>query len=140
MMDEKYPNTLQGEGKNCYIKILEHYNNYYKTDAMLNKLQDKKINLCSAFMTTTDNFIDLAGFLRYAIESRYLDKFDSHHRYRFQGGMMERYIGIYSALRIHNFETIELKHHALTTISNVRRSANWAARCIAIAKRLLWTV
>lgn len=139
MMDEKYPNTLSGDGRNCYIRILEHYNNYFGTNITLAQMQDKKMNLCSTLLTTRDNFIELMGFLRYVIESKYLDKFDTHHRYRFQGGMMERYIGVYSALRASNFETIQLNHHYYrkSEVQNVKHWNNNVREKISNIKKII---
>ena len=109
MLDEQYPNTLAGTGKNCFFRILEDYNNFFKTNVRLDDLMSKRINLCSAFITTINEFIDIGKFISNAIESKYLDQFDIANNHRIQGGMMERYIGLYSTQI--SFNEIEVFHN-----------------------------
>ena len=104
MMDNNYPDQLVGEGKNCWETIISDYNRYFKNDIDVEYLMTKRINLCSAFMCNKLIFEDLMGFYSEIIESKKLDFFDSNHQYRFQGGMLERYIGCFS----HKFSMVEL--------------------------------
>ena len=109
MMDENFMNIKIGDGKNCFDRIIEEYNSYYKSNISLASLSSRRINLCSAFLCNKDVFVDLMGFYSNIIEKKYIEKFDTPHKYRFQGGLLERYIGCYSAK--FNFEEIELIHH-----------------------------
>jgi hypothetical protein len=109
MMDTAYPNQCYGEGKNCFETIVEEYNDYFKKSVNVDYLITRKINLCSAFMCKKSVFQDLMGFYCCIIEEGNLNKFDTNHEYRFQGVMMERYIGCYS--HQFNFADIPLFHH-----------------------------
>ena len=97
MMDEKYPNILVGNGRNCYYTILEQYNNFFNKNIQIDDLNNKKINLCSSFLLQKNIFENLMAWISFIIESKYLDKFDYDHKYRFHGGMIERYIAIYTS-------------------------------------------
>ncbi len=108
MMDEMYPNQLTGNGKNCYINIIQHYNDFYNKDITIKDIWNKPINLCSSFLTKKDIFEDLMKFLSYIIESKILDKFDTEHKFRIQAGMIERYIAIYTSQI--NMYDLSLKH------------------------------
>jgi len=109
MLDETYPNTKIGNGKNCFDTILAEFNSYYKSDTTIASLMNSRINLCSAFLCSRDIFVDLMGFYTNIIEKKYIEKFDTLHKYRFQGGLLERYIGCYSTK--FSFKEIELIHH-----------------------------
>lgn len=104
MMDTNFPNTLIGNGLNCWDVIIKDYNSFFKRNIDLNFMMTKRINLCSAFLCKKDIFQELMLFFSYIIESKKLDSFDIEHNYRFQGGMMERYIGCFS----HQFSMAEL--------------------------------
>lgn len=111
MMDENFPNKLKGNGKNCYLEIIEDYNKFFSTNLTRDKLliKNPRINLCDAFLLDSRMFEDMLNFISIIIESGKLNKFDTQHRYRFQGGIMERYVGIYSSqLKLYE---IELPHH-----------------------------
>lgn len=104
MMDVNYPNQLVGNGKNCWEKIIDDYNNYFGCEVNLDILMTKRINLCSAFLCEITVFKELMGFYCSIIESKQLDIYDLAHEYRFQGGMLERYIGCFS----HKYNLAEL--------------------------------
>ena len=108
MMDSNFPNQLVGEGKNCYETIVEDYNRHFETQITVDYLMTKRINLCSSFMCEISVFKELMNFYCFIIESKKLDEFDVYHAYRFQGGMLERYIGCYSYY--FNFAEIPLYH------------------------------
>ena len=76
----------------------------------------KRINLCSAFLCKIEVFEELMPFYSYIIESGKLDKYDVDHNYRFQGGMMERYIGCFS----HKFSLAEVSlfHRSQSVLEN----------------------
>jgi len=108
MMDEEQPNQLVGKGKNCYENIVKYYNEFFKKNISINDIWHKKINLCSSFLTRKDIFEDLMSFISYIIESNILDKFDTEHKFRLQGGMIERFIAVYSSQL--NIYDLNLKH------------------------------
>jgi len=95
MMDERYPDKLTGHGRNCYLTIIQEYNEYFHQDVSVASLKGKRLGLCSAFMCSRRNFGELMGFLSFIIEKGYLNKFDRKNKHRFPGGMLERYIGIF---------------------------------------------
>lgn len=109
MMDLNFPNTLTGNGLNCWHEIIADYNSYFNCNVDENLLMSKRINLCSAFLCKKDIFIELMGFYCRIVESKKLEAFDIQHNYRFQGGMLERYIGCYS--HHFNLSEIPLNHH-----------------------------
>lgn len=97
MLDATYPNQCYGtEGKNCLDVILEQYNIFYGQSLTRNMLMNGKINLCSAHMVSKTVFEEMMSFYVYIIDSGFLDQFDTNHKYRFQRGMMERYLGVCS--------------------------------------------
>lgn len=95
MMDEDYPDTLTGDGKNCYETIIKEYNEYFNKNISLKDLDGKEICLCSAFLCSKENFEKLMGFYSFIVEKGYLNKFDKDNKNRFPGGMLERYIGVF---------------------------------------------
>jgi hypothetical protein len=109
MMDCRYPNQCYGNGKNCFDTILEDYNAFYKKMVTLEDLMDCRINLCSAFLVSKSVFEEMMPFYVHAIQKGFLNKFDTTHAYRFQGGMMERYIGVFSSQI--KMTDIPLHHH-----------------------------
>jgi hypothetical protein len=109
MLDVNYPNQCYGDGKNCFDAILEEYNVYYGKNILLDDIKGKQINLCSAFLVEKNVFEDLMGFYTYIIDKGYLNQFDNRHEYRFQGVIMERYIGVFSSQ--YDLVSIPLNHH-----------------------------
>jgi hypothetical protein len=109
MMDLNFPNQLVGSGKNCWEKIIDDYNKYFGTEINIDFLMSKRINLCSAFLCEISVFKELMGFYCSVVENKHLDKYDHTHEYRFQGGMLERYIGCFS--HRFNFAELPLYHH-----------------------------
>lgn len=96
MMDPARPNELVGDGINCYDQILRDYNEYFKTDYTLDDFFARKyINLCSCFLIDTVSFAKMMGFFDWLVNSHRLDLYDTEHRNRFQGGMAERYFGVF---------------------------------------------
>lgn len=95
MMDEAQPEKLTGSGRNCYDVILSEYNAYCGSNIRMDELMDRRICLCSAFLCSRNNFKKMMDFYGLIINKGLLDRFDTLHQYRFQGGMMERYIGMF---------------------------------------------
>jgi len=120
MMDRKYPNTLYGKGNNCWHSIISDYNDYFKKSINVDFLMTKRINLCSSFMCCKSVYESLMEFYSTIIESKKLDFFDTYHKYRFQGLMLERYIGCFS--HEYSMSEISILHHAQTTYKNKKLS------------------
>lgn len=114
LADVNKPNTLQGEGYNCYYYILDDYNTYFGTKYTIEDvLKQKKINLCSCFLVDIETFEKMMGFWDYVVRSRRLEQFDTEHKYRIQGGLAERYYGIFLALEQMDMEDISIVHKFL---------------------------
>lgn len=96
MMDESRPNELTGNGKNCYVNIIDQYNSFFNKNISINDIWKRPINLCSSFLSKKELFEDLMSFISFVIDSKILDKFDTEHKYRIQAGMIERYIAVYT--------------------------------------------
>ncbi len=110
LMDPERPNTLQGEGLNCYETIFADYNTYYKKNYQTQDFNEQVIGLCSAFLIRTGLFNEMMEFAVSIVESRKLDRFDTNHRYRIQGGLLERYYAAWLLLKKVHFSTISLPH------------------------------
>lgn len=114
LADVNNPNTLQGEGYNCYNYILDDYNSYFGTNHTVEDLLKKnKINLCSCFLIDVITFEKMMGFWDWVVKSKRLDPFDTEHRYRIQGGLAERYFGIFLALERIEMKDISIIHKFL---------------------------
>ncbi|OGU60048.1 MAG: hypothetical protein A2X64_07585 [Ignavibacteria bacterium GWF2_33_9] len=112
LADISQPNTLVGNGVNCYDYILEDYNNFFKTDYSIQDFFDKKyINLCSCFLIDVKTFEKMMEFMEYIVKSKKLDIFDTEHNYRLQGGLMERYFGMFLTFEYDKFLNLNLYHH-----------------------------
>lgn len=112
LADVNQPDTLQGEGNNCYDYILKDYNDYFKTSYTLEDLLNRKeINLCSCFMMDTNTFEKMMKFWDSIVMSKKLEQFDTKHQYRIQGGLAERYFGVFLAFEYEEMEDISLIHH-----------------------------
>jgi len=116
LMDEKQPDTLQGPGKNCYLTIFDDFNRYYGTDYSCEDFMEAEINLCSCFLLQKDRFLEMMSFTSVIIESGKLNGFDRMHKYRIQGGFMERYYAVWSLLKIRNTFNFRLKHEFVQTL------------------------
>lgn len=111
LADVNQPNKLQGEGMNCYDYILADYNEYFHTKYTLDELlAKKKINLCSCFMIDVKTFDKMMGFFDNVVKSKRLERLDLEHCYRIQGGLAERYFGIFMALEYEKMEDISIIH------------------------------
>jgi hypothetical protein len=110
LMDPERPNTLQGEGLNCYETIFADYNAYYKENHQTQNFNEQVIGLCSAFLMRTSLFNEMMEFAVSIVESGKLDRFDTNHQYRIQGGLLERYYAAWLLLKKKHFNTISLPH------------------------------
>jgi len=111
LMDRRKPNVWQGLGKNCYEQILEDINNHQKKEVKIEEIKNKHITLCCAFLLKSSKFEILMGFISKIIESKKLEIFDSDRRYRMQGGLLERYVGIWLTINIPEYYYLKVDHH-----------------------------
>lgn len=109
LADESQPETLVGAGRNCYDYILEKYNTFYKTNISINDLIGQ-INLCSCFVLDINSFERMMGWVSWVIESRDLEKFDTLHRHRIQGGLLERFYAVWIRLNVSTNIVLNLDH------------------------------
>lgn len=113
LADVNQPETLVGQGMNCYDYILADYNSFFHTNYTLNDFYDKKsVNLCSAFLMDTVHFDEMMHFWDSIVQSGKLMVFDTLHRHRLQGGLAERYFGVYMMFAYEYSHEIPLIHHA----------------------------
>lgn len=111
MMDPARPNELVGDGINCYDQIIKDYNLYFNTSYTLEDFfRRKHINLCSCFLIDTEAFNKMMRFFDWLVNSHKLDAYDTEHRNRFQGGMAERYFGMFLLFEYDKFKDFSLVH------------------------------
>jgi len=112
LADETQPDAFVGEGRNCYDYILADYNAFFGTSHALSELEGKgTINLCSCFLVDVGTFEKMMAWCADAIETRRLDVFDSGREHRLQGGLLERYYGVFLSLEFDDFLDLTLHHH-----------------------------
>lgn len=112
LADETQPNTLVGDGVNCYDYILKDYNTFFHTSYTIKNLFDReKINLCSCFLIDTKHFDEMMKFWDWIVKSKKLECFDTEHRHRLQGGLAERYFGVYLLFAYPKFLDLSIIHH-----------------------------
>ncbi|MEI8389694.1 MAG: glycosyltransferase family 2 protein [bacterium] len=112
LADINQPNTLVGDGLNCYDFILKDYNDYFNINYSIQDFFDKKyINLCSCFLIDIKTFEKMMGFMEYIVKNKKLELLDTEHKYRIQGGLMERYFGLFLTFEYDNFLNLNLHHH-----------------------------
>lgn len=131
MMDLDCPNKLVGDGNNCYFEIIKDYNEFYNKNLTIEQILTKNVNICSAFLIKKDIFEDLMPFYSSVIESGKLNYFDTDHRYRYQGGMLERYIALFS--HKYNIVDLPLFHHSTNVSVDIPKSK--AIRLIQLSKK-----
>lgn len=112
MADINHPNELTGDGLNCYDYLLNDYNTYFSTQYTLEDLfRCKCINLCSCFLVDYATFDKMMKFFQWVILQKRLEPFDTNHMYRFQGGMAERYFGLFLAFEYRKNKDLSIIHH-----------------------------
>ena len=109
LADANFPETLVGDGKNCYDFILEKYNEFYNTKKTINDLSGI-INLCSCFILKVEYFKLMMSWISWIIETKCLDVFDTLHRYRIQGGLLERFYAVWLKLNVANSYIFAVDH------------------------------
>jgi len=114
LADERYPETLVGSGRNCYDYILTDYNRFFGTSySMDDVLRHRYINLCSCFLVDVATFEKMMSFFSTVVESGRLDVFDKQRRHRLQGGLAERYFGMFLLFEYSTFVNLNLHHRNL---------------------------
>jgi len=110
MADVNDTETLVGSGRNCYSYILDDYNEFFGRSLTLDDvLRRRRINLCSCFLVGVRGFERMMAFFSWVVESRRLEVFDQQRRHRLQGGLAERYFGIFLIFEYDRF--VDLDHH-----------------------------
>ena len=111
LADENKPNELTGDGRNCYDMILEDYNSFFQTNYTLDDLfAHKNINLCSCFLIDTPTFDKMMKFFNWIVQSKKLEVFDTEHQYRLQGGLAERYFGVFLLFEYDRHKDLSIIH------------------------------
>ena len=111
MADVTRPNELTGDGRNCYDYIIEDYNAYFETSYTLEDFfRHKYINLCSCFLIDIKAYEKMMDFFDWLVNSHKLDVFDTEHKYRLQGGLAERYFGVFLLFEYTNMLNLSLVH------------------------------
>jgi hypothetical protein len=114
MADFDHTEVLVGDGVNCYDKILADYNEYSKsTRTLAELLRRPKINLCSSFLVDTPTFVRMMRFFDWVVSTRDLDALDQSRRHRLQGGLAERYLGVFLLFEYPTLTDMSLVHHNL---------------------------
>lgn len=115
LMDESRPNLLQGKGINCYDVLFEDFNRAYDTHHKPQDWLENTIGLCSCFVVKKSIFENLMAFISPIIESKKLDKFDTQHQHRIQGGFLERYYAVWFLLKGLSLFSFSLPHEYAET-------------------------
>lgn len=117
LADHDKPEVLQGDGLNCYDYILKDYNEFFKTDYTIDDLFKREhINLCSCFLIDKHHYDEMMRFFDWVIGKKELQRLDTKHRYRLQGGLAERYFGVYLSFAYDGFEELSLFHDYQTDL------------------------
>lgn len=112
LADINQPNTFNGEGINCLDYILNDYNEYHGTNFSRKDLfKHKYMNLCSCFLIDVRTFEKMMKFFDWVISNQKLAPFDTFHRNRMQGGLAERYFGIFLLFEYEKMLDLSLIHH-----------------------------
>ena len=110
--DVNDPETLVGDGYNCYDYIFDDYNEYFQTKFTKDDfIAKKRIGLCSCFLIDTYHFDEMMKFWDWVVQKGDINKLDTLHRHRLQGGLAERYFGVYLMNHYDECKEIQLIHH-----------------------------
>lgn len=98
-MDPNEPQKLRGDPI-CYFPMIANFNRYYGTSIRFSDFaRNKIIPLCSSFVMSKKNFMDMMDFCIWAAERDNLDQYDPERKHRLSGGLMERYYGTWILLK-----------------------------------------
>jgi len=110
-MDPNEPQKLRGDPL-CYFPMIANFNKYYGTSIRFSDFaKNKIIPLCSSFVMSKDNFMDMMNFCVWAAERDNIDQYDPERKHRLSGGLMERYYGTWillKGLKINIFQVDEM--------------------------------
>ena len=110
LMDPEQPNTQRGAGRNCYETIFADYNAWYGEHHRTQAYSNQVVGLCSAFLMRRELFNQMMAFASPIIESGKLNSFDTKHKYRIQGGLLERYYAAWMMLQRVKYSVLPLPH------------------------------
>ena len=114
LADFSQPNVLVGVGVNCYDKIPSDYNEYFTSDVKIDDFDSRpQINLCSSFLIDTPTFARMMAFFEWVLETRDLHRLDEFRLNRLQGGLAERYFGVFMLFEYAETLDLSLVHHNL---------------------------
>jgi hypothetical protein len=112
LADHSKPEVLIGTGRNCIDYILDDYNLFFNTRYSLKDLMHKEyINLESCFFIDIKTFEKMMSFCSWIIKEQKIDELDPKRLNRLQGGLLERYYGVFLALEYREFLDLTLPHH-----------------------------
>jgi hypothetical protein len=112
MADITQPNTLQGKGLNCYDYIIRDFNEFFAENRTVRQfLSLRRVNLCSCFLVDVPGFDRMMTFFDWVVRSKRLEVFDTAHAHRLQGGLAERYFGVFLAFNYDHCLDLRLTHH-----------------------------
>ena len=139
LMDEKQPNVFSGVGKNCFDSIFDDYNNYYKTTCAARNFFNSTVGLCSAFIIKKQVFDEMMEFIDTIVISHKLENYDTNHKYRIQGGLLERYYASWLLLMNKNFSVYPIPHNFIETKAQIEpdSQAPYSRRLINKIKKAL---
>lgn len=97
LADVTRPDQLTGRGTKAYRRILRDINAFHGTHYSLASLYLRRnIALCSSFLVHRAVFTRMMAFFDAVRPS--LEELDPNRRFRLQGGLAERYYGVYLSL------------------------------------------
>lgn len=112
LADVNQPNTFNGSGVNCLDYILKDYNEYHNTDYTRKDLfKHRYMNLCSCFLIDVGTFGKMMEFFEWLLYNKKLEPFDTFHKNRMQGGLAERYFGVFLLFEYEKMFDLSLIHH-----------------------------
>lgn len=112
MADVTRPNEDVGDGMNAFDFILNDYNSFFGKNYTINDfLKIKQINLCSCFLIDVKTFDKMMNFFDWVIVNHHLDVFDTEHKFRAQGGLAERYFGVFLMFEYEKSLDLSTIHH-----------------------------
>lgn len=137
LADVTQPEVRVGNGFNCYDYILADYCRYFGVTRTRADLEGKQvINLCSSFLLDVRTFEEMMGWMSWVIESGKLEVFDRLGRNRMQGGLAERYYGVFLAFHGGDFLDLTLHHHDMKSLETPLPQCDRKGRLRALRSRL----
>lgn len=108
MVQNKRGNT---ERVNAFIKIVDDYNSFHKTNHKLEELSGKNLAMAGSFLIHKSTFLKLMKFISPIIERGELESYDKTRRH--QGHLLERYVAVFLFFEKLNEQYFPIKHLGL---------------------------